>query len=102
MGIGNGVGWMNSGVGGGGWYGSEMTRMRLWNERVREERGGYGKDEKIWDGEKPELWEVDLDRQGRGRDIDDDDEKGHEPVDPLVHYTVCSYSHHSRNLGVKI
>ena len=105
-GLGNGVGWMNSGVGGGGWYGSEMTRMRLWNERVREERGGYGKDEKIWDGEKPELWEVDLDRGARSRDLDRDidldDEKDHESDSPLVHHTVCPYSHHWRNLGVKI
>jgi hypothetical protein len=42
-------------TGGGGWYSSEIARMRLWNEMRRE---GLKVQEDI--GERPELWEVAL------------------------------------------
>lgn len=42
-------------TGGGGWYSSEIARMRLWNEMRRE---GLKLKEDV--GERPEIWEVAL------------------------------------------
>jgi hypothetical protein len=79
--------------GGGGWYTSEITRMRIWNEIRRENalamrRGKEGEDL----GDRPELWEVDLaegrvrveGKGGLGEDLDLD-------LD-LVQYTVSYIS----------
>lgn len=50
-------------AGGGGWYSSEILRMRLWNEIRRE--GMKVKDDL---GERPGMWEVGL---GEGKDEED-------------------------------
>jgi hypothetical protein len=46
--------------GGGGWYASEITRMRIWNELRREQEAALlvAKGEGL--GERPGMWEVDL------------------------------------------
>jgi hypothetical protein len=49
-------------AGGGGWYSSEILRMRLWNEIRRE--GLKAKDDL---GERPGMWEVGLgEKDGQG------------------------------------
>ena len=79
-----GTAWNPGGVGGGGWYGSELTRMRMWNDRMREERAG--KDWGIWEGEKPGIWEVGLEMEMEMEMEKKSDREG------LVDYTVRTLS----------
>lgn len=50
-----------SGLGAGGWYASEVARMRIWNEVLRAGQAGQGSKElEYWGGKVPALWEVDV------------------------------------------
>ena len=73
-------------TGGGGWYSSEIARMRLWNEMRRE---GLKLKEDV--GERPEIWEIGL---GEGKpDMADTEWNEEEEVFEVYHVSSWFYTH---------
>lgn len=80
--------------------------MRFWDDGLREERGG--KDQGVWDGERPGLWEVRIGALGTGEDLNDEGKgllllkrEGDESYD-LVDYQVSSDSSITITITLKL
>ena len=78
-------------AGGGGWYSSEILRMRLWNEIRRE--GMKVKDDL---GERPGMWEVGLGEGARQDEVEElEDEKRLDTyhVSLIISYGIGAFPH---------